>query len=241
MRGLQHVAAVLLLALLAACGSPDAFVSPNAQLGSADVQRIYLATDRVLAPDLSGTTQRAGALSFAQYDITIPPGHQPGEVEFSATNPDPSTSFTVAGAQELASFSAFGRTVRREAGPLGRPIDSAVVYVHGFNTPMEYAVYRHAQIAHDYGLQGPQVTFSWPSIERTLGYVRDKDSILIARDHLEELLVELTREQSERVRLRAFHGHAACRRNPAAVVYHRAAERPEPDRWRHSGVARHRP
>ncbi|MEL7082507.1 MAG: alpha/beta hydrolase, partial [Pseudomonadota bacterium] len=78
-------------------------------------------------------------------------------------------------------------------GPLGRPIDSPVVYVHGFNTAMEYAVYRHAQIAHDYGLQGPQVTFAWPSIERTLGYVRDKDSILIARDHLEELLVELTR------------------------------------------------
>jgi len=194
MRGLRNVAAVLLLALLAACGSPDTFVSPNAQVGAADLQRIYLATDRVLAPDLSGTTQRGGALSFAQYDITIPPGHQPGEVEFSATNPNPSSSFTVAGAQAMASLSDLGRTVRSEAGPLGRPIDSAVVYVHGFNTPMEYAVYRHAQIAHDYGLQGPQVTFAWPSIERTLGYVRDKDSILIARDHLEELLVELTRD-----------------------------------------------
>ena len=193
MRGLRHITAVLLLGLVAACESPDVFVGPNAQIGSADVQRIYLATDRLLAPDLSGTTQRAGALSFAQYDITIPPGHQPGEVEFSATNPNPSSSFTVAGAQAMASLSALGRTVRSEAGPLGRPIDSAVVYVHGFNTPMEYAVYRHAQIAHDYGLQGPQVTFAWPSIARPLGYVRDKDSILIARDHLEELLVELTR------------------------------------------------
>lgn len=182
------------LATLAGCaGKPEQFVAPNDQVGTADVQRIYLATDRVLAPDLSGTTQRGGALSFAQYDITIPSGHRPGEVEFSVSNPDPTTSFTVAQARGLSSLSDLGRTVRREAGPLRRPIDSAVVYVHGFNTPMEYAVYRHAQIAHDYGLQGPQVTFAWPSIERTLGYVRDKDSILIARDHLEELLVELTR------------------------------------------------
>jgi esterase/lipase superfamily enzyme len=41
---------------------------------------------------------------------------------------------------------------------------------------------------------GPQVTFSWPSIQRTVGYVRDKDSVLIARDHLEELVAELTRQ-----------------------------------------------
>jgi len=185
----------LSLATLIGCaGKPEQFVAPNNAIGAADVQRIYLATDRILAPDLSGTTARSGALSFAQYDITIPPEHQPGEVEFSATNPDPTTSFTVAQSRGLSSLAGFGRTVRRESGPLDRPIDSAVVYVHGFNTSMEYAVYRHAQIAHDYGLQGPQVTFAWPSIERTLGYVRDKDSILIARDHLEELLVELTRE-----------------------------------------------
>ena len=183
------------LAILAGCtGKPETFVAPNDQIGAADVQRIYLATDRILSTDLSGTTQRGGALSFAQYDITIPPGHEQGKVEFSEASPNPATSFTVAEARALPSLSDLGRTVRREAGPLGRPIDSAVVYVHGFNTAMEYAVYRHAQIAHDYGLQGPQVTFAWPSVERTLGYVRDKDSILIARDHLEELLVELTRE-----------------------------------------------
>jgi esterase/lipase superfamily enzyme len=178
---------------LAGCaGKPEQFVAPNDQIGAADMQRIYPATDRILAPDLSGTTERGGAQSFAKYDITIPPNHRPGEVEISLSNPDPAASFTVAQARGLSSLSDLGRTFRREAGPLGRPMDSTVVYVHGFNTSMEYAVYRHAQIAHDYGLQGPQVTFAWPSIERTLGYVRDKDSILIARDHLAELLVELT-------------------------------------------------
>ena len=185
----------LTLGILAGCaGKPEQFVAPNGKIDTAEMQRVYLATDRILGDDLSGTTQRGGALSFAQYDITIPPGHRPGEVEFSATNPDPTKSFTVAQAGGLSSLAELGRIVREEAGLLGRPLDSPVVFVHGFNTAMEFAVYRHAQFAHDYGLQGPQVTFSWPSIQRPVGYVRDKDSILIARDHLEELLVELTRK-----------------------------------------------
>lgn len=185
----------LTLMSLAGCASkPEEFLGPNASLGLAEVQRIYLATDRVLADNLSGTTQRGGRLSFAQYDITIPPHHTPGEVEFSRRDPDPATSFTVKGAHAVETLRDLGQVARAQSGPRGRPIDSPVVYVHGFNTAMEYAVYRHAQIAHDYGLQGPQITFSWSSAEKTFGYVRDKDSILIARDRLEELLIELTRD-----------------------------------------------
>lgn len=179
--------------LLAGCAADEVFVGPNAPLGDASVQRVYLATDRVLADDLSGTAERAGKLSFAQYDITIPLGHQPGAVEYSASNPDPAQSFTVASRAAIGDKSTFGRLVRSAAGRSARPVDSTVIYVHGFNTSLEYAVYRHAQIAHDYNLAGPQVTFAWPSIEKTLGYVRDKDSIHIARDHLEELIQELTR------------------------------------------------
>jgi esterase/lipase superfamily enzyme len=191
----RRLGLVAVLALvLSACAAPKQFVAPNAPLGDIDVQRIYLATDRVVAPDLSGTTQRGGALSFAQFDITIPPGHQPGEVEFSAGNPDPTRFFTVADARPVETLTEIGDLVRSEAGSSGRPADSTIIYVHGFSTSLEAAVYRHAQIAHDYELFGPQVTFSWPSIQRTVGYVRDKDSVLIARDHLEELIAELTRQ-----------------------------------------------
>ena len=69
---------------LAACaGKPEEFVAPNAVIGASDVRRIYLATDRILARDLSGTTERGGALFFAQHGITTPPGHRPCEVESS--------------------------------------------------------------------------------------------------------------------------------------------------------------
>ncbi|MGK5643612.1 alpha/beta hydrolase, partial [Streptomyces sp. URMC 126] len=53
------------------------------------------------------------------------------------------------------------------------------------------AILRHAQMAHDFGTPGPHITFSWPSAAQPLGYVRDHDSINIARDDLEELLIDL--------------------------------------------------
>mgnify|MGYP006273411835 FL=1 len=65
--------------------------------------------------------------------------------------------------------------------------------MHGFNTSFERAVYRHAQIANDYAFGGPLVTFSWPSMQRTVGHVRDKESVLFSRDHLDAVLTELTR------------------------------------------------
>jgi esterase/lipase superfamily enzyme len=194
---LSQLLACLTCLFLVACATPPTFVAPSKPIAQADIQRVYLATDRRLSADLSGTTVRAGALSFAQYDITIPPVHKRGVIELSKTDPNPAKVFTVADAEKIPSIAEFGSLVRSQIGPSGRPLDGTVLYIHGFNTSMETAVYQHAQIAHDYGLIGPQVTFSWPSIQKTAGYVRDKDSILIARDHLEELIVELTRDQKK--------------------------------------------
>lgn len=190
----RKIFACLACMFLVGCATPPTFVKPNAPITkAAAVQRIYLATNRLLAEDLAGTTERATALSFAQYDITIPPGHKPGTLELSASDPDPAKVFTVAEARSIPSLAQFGSIVRSQTGPSRKPLDSTVIYVHGFNTSLESSVYQRAQIAHDYGLVGPQVTFSWPSIQKPAGYVRDKDSILIAREKLVELLAELTR------------------------------------------------
>lgn len=197
MKRLTQLPAFAAWLFLAACAPDPIFVSPSTPIGDATVQRVYLATDRQLTDALSGTTERADKLSFAQYDVTIPPGHQLGEVEFSPSNPDPAKNFTLANAESILTRTEFGSIVRSQIGPSGRPLDGTVIYVHGFNTSLEKAVYRHAQIAHDYGLIGPQITYSWPSIETAFGYVRDKDSTLIARDRLEELLVEVTRDGKE--------------------------------------------
>ena len=80
------------------------------------------------------------------------------------------------------------------------PGAEVVVFVHGYNNTLGSAVFRHAQMAHDFGLEGPQVTFAWASASDPLGYVHDRDSIGIARDDLEALLVALARRE-RRIRL----------------------------------------
>ncbi len=79
--------------------------------------------------------------------------------------------------------------------------DEIVVFVHGYNVNFAESVYRHAQIANDYGLQGPQVLFAWPSSAQPLGYAYDRDSVAHARDDLERLLTDLARNQKGKILL----------------------------------------
>lgn len=78
-----------------------------------------------------------------------------------------------------------------------------MIYVHGYNNNLSEAVYRHAQIAYDFGMSGPQVTFSWSSAAEPLGYAYDRDSVAIARDQLELLIVSLATRQPRRIVLLA--------------------------------------
>ena len=59
-----------------------------------------------------------------------------------------------------------------------------MLFVHGYNNNFSEAIYRHAQIAWDYEMRGPQIHFAWPSAADPLEYTYDRDSVLIARDAL---------------------------------------------------------
>ena len=92
--------------------------------------------------------------------------------------------------ERYASQLAFLRDLPR---PGGRP--DVVLFVHGFNVNNAEAVYRLAQIAHDYETDDPVISFSWPSAGDPRGYVYDRDSVIFARDDLESLLLGLSREK----------------------------------------------
>ena len=81
------------------------------------------------------------------------------------------------------------------------PGQEAVVFVHGYNNGFAKAAYRHAQVAWDYELKGPQIHFSWSSAANPFEYTYDRDSVLIARDALATLLRRLLREDGLRVSL----------------------------------------
>jgi esterase/lipase superfamily enzyme len=63
-----------------------------------------------------------------------------------------------------------------------------LVFVHGFNTRFEAAVFRFAQIVHDSGAPMAPVLFTWPSRGSVFAYVYDKESANYSRDALEALL-----------------------------------------------------
>ena len=99
----------------------------------------------------------------------------------------------------------FRRPARRSHGPgagegkirprIRRvPGRRVLVFVHGFNTRFEEAVYRFAQIVHDARVHVAPVLFTWPSGGRLTDYVYDRDSALYSRDALEAVLQALVND-----------------------------------------------
>jgi esterase/lipase superfamily enzyme len=74
-----------------------------------------------------------------------------------------------------------------------------MIFIHGYNTSFDSAVYRATQIAHDSGYPGTPVLFSWASGGSTKDYVYDRESASVARDQLEATLRLLAQSGARRI------------------------------------------
>lgn len=172
--------------------------APDVMTGApspATIQPMYLiAADRPL-PGLR-RAGGAGAVHAVAADVSIPPIHVAGQVDYDPGG-DPMRSFAVARARDLGGIDGVVRTALRDLDP-GEDVH---VFVHGYNNTAAEALFRHAQMAHDFGggAAGPQITFHWPSTARAMGYVADRDATLAARDDLADLLSRLTARAPGRV------------------------------------------
>lgn len=72
--------------------------------------------------------------------------------------------------------------------------DHAFVFVHGFNTSFDYALYRTAQIAYDLKFDGAPFVYSWPSGGKVASYTYDRGSAEQAEPHLAEFLDIVVKE-----------------------------------------------
>ena len=186
----------------AGCAPRMALVRPNARVpaaaAGAALQPIYLiAADRAI-PGLARSDGRG--VGAAVIDVSIPPIHRPGRIEFRRDG-DPARSFAVAGGHALGGVDTLVDAVLAASGP-GEGIH---VFVHGYNNTVAEAAFRHAQIAHDYvnagASGGAQITFHWPSVAHPLGYAADRDAALGARSELAALLGPLLARAPGRVTL----------------------------------------
>ena len=132
--------------------------------------------------------ERAHGLKFADISVSIPPdsARQVGEIQWPASPPgDPARDFVTTRADVVTLDQArVAFDARLDRSP-GRKV---LVFVHGYNTRFEEAVFRFAQIAHDSRADVTPVLFTWPSRGQALSYLYDRESASFSRDALESVL-----------------------------------------------------
>jgi len=137
---------------------------------------------------------RGSGLDFANILISIPPdsARTPGDVQWPSSPPgDPERSFVTLRVDRVDLAQARADFDARVARTSGRKV---LVFVLGYNTRFEEAVYRFAQIVHDAHVDVAPVLFTWPSGGAAIDYIYDRDSAIYSRDALEAVVQALVKD-----------------------------------------------
>jgi len=185
----------LAFALAACAGRPEGnLIAVEAHIEGASTVDMLVATTRAPVDQPQGVMfggERARGLRFADIAVSIPPDavRKIGDVQWPAAQPgDPARDFVTLRADRMELKEAKAAFDTRIAANRQH---HALVFVHGYNTRFEEAVYRFAQIAHDSGADVVPVLFTWPSRGRALEYLYDRESANYSRDALEAVLQSL--------------------------------------------------
>ncbi len=175
---------VLLLSLsLGACvdRTVSEIVPAAATIGTP--KTVFASTTRAREADGSYGFRRGEKLQFLDTTVSIPPTHTPGTLKFSYANPNPQKEFVLANVTELDGPQGLHEHLRGQ--------DDVTIFVHGYNSTQAETIFRAAQLSHDIGIPGSILVYSWPSRATGVGYAYDLDSMLFARDGLEQTIREL--------------------------------------------------
>ncbi|WP_170426338.1 alpha/beta hydrolase [Ruegeria arenilitoris] len=156
-------------------------------------ETIFVSTSRAREANGYYGFRRGETIKFLDTTVSIPPNHTPGTLKFSYANPNPQKEFVLANVTELSGPSGLREHLRGE--------DDVTIFVHGYNSTQTETIFRAAQLTHDIGLPGSTLVYSWPSRATGYGYAYDLDSMLFARDGLEQTIRELKSLGVKRVTL----------------------------------------
>lgn len=160
---------------------------------------IFVATTRKASADAKVFgNSRSAKLNFARVNVTVPKYHKTGQIERKKPGKadDPLQFFT---ATEVVSYDAQPQFSSALSADIAARGGRAMIFIHGYNTSFDSAVYRATQIAHDSGYPGTPVLFSWASGGKTKDYVYDRESASVARDQLEATLRLLVQSGARRI------------------------------------------
>ncbi len=204
-----RLATVLVLTmLLVACAGrpgPGSLTVSRDAAPEATEHTILVATTRArdTRPGSLFSGERADELDHAVATVSVPPGHEPGQIEWPNAPPgNPETDFTLRAASYLDD-TGFRAALNRELAKRPKGQREVFVFVHGYNTRFPEALYRMVQLKHDSGLPQVAVLFTWASSGEITGYLYDNNSATIARDGLEQTLRAVAASNAEKVNVLA--------------------------------------
>ncbi|UUP19280.1 alpha/beta hydrolase [Nitratireductor thuwali] len=175
-------------------------IAPASAGQIASTHELFIATSRARdeAPGVVFAGDRSPDPMFGRVEISVPAVHEPGRIERSPTRKvaDPARYFAARRIGLYTSEEGFSESLRED---LAESDGRALVFVHGYNTGFDEAVYRMTQIVHDSGFTGTPVLFTWASAGRTIDYIYDSNSAAAARDALEDTLLTVARSGAKRI------------------------------------------
>jgi esterase/lipase superfamily enzyme len=186
-------------ASLAGCsGAGSSFSALSDKVGSAgsyfsgpkgEAQQIALFVASTHRKGADGVND--GAATFSLQSVSVPPGHKAGEIEQPRFgSPNPANDFVVTRRRSLDPEAFRAELASHISGRIGNSRD-VLLYVHGFNTSLQEARFRLAQIVADGGFTGVPVLFTWASKGELFAYESDKESATASRDALQSLISDL--------------------------------------------------
>lgn len=203
------IAALAVAALGAGCGTrPEAgFLAPAAVTdaeGTAHTILVATTRKRDARPGTFFGGERATPLDFARIEVSVPPGHKPGEIEWASAAPgNAQTDFTVRRAGYLDGEKAFVRSLNAQLAAHPRGSRKVLLFIHGYNTMFAEGLYRFTQVVHDAKGSAVPVLFTWASRGELTQYVYDSNSATTARDDLERTIRLLFASDAEEVNILA--------------------------------------
>ena len=136
--------------------------------------------------------QYSDQVQYGVCEVSIPVGHQPGELEGPQMfkleiTPDEEKHIvlTKVGRLDMDSFHA---ALQTEMARKGKNI---FVFIHGYNVSFEDAARRTGQMAYDLKFPGAPVFYSWPSQANWYSYVTDKENIDLSTSQIRSFLLDI--------------------------------------------------
>jgi len=165
------------------------------------VRQIFVGTTRGTAEGKRFNNKRSENVTYHRFDISVPPQHKIGAIEWPRSAPDPTNTFLTTAINHYAAAPNFAADLAKSLRNRPKGQREVVLFVHGFNNNFAEGMYRLAQLSSDMHLSNPTVHYSWPSAANPLGYGYDRDSVLFARDGLENLIKTINSAGADQVLL----------------------------------------